>query len=156
MRHQYKATIDWKLSGPDFAKGQYSREHIWIFDGGFTIAASPSPTIVPVPWSNPANVDPEEAFVAAIASCHMLTFLWLASREGFTVVSYVDEAVGVMTKNERGALWVSSVVLSPQVVWNGGRIPTAEEIAALHHRAHEECFIANSVKTDIRVVPASI
>lgn len=151
MSHQYKAIIGWKLSGQDFVKGQYSREHTWTFDGGMIVAASPSPTIVPAPWSNAANVDPEEAFVAAIASCHMLTFLWLASRDGFTVASYVDEAVGVMTKNERGALWVSSVTLSPQMVWSGERIPTAEEIAALHHRSHAECFIANSVKTDVRV-----
>lgn len=155
MSHQYKAVIDWKLSGPDFEKGRYSREHIWTFDGGVTIAASASPAIVPAPWSSAANVDPEEAFVAAIASCHMLTFLWLASRDRFTVTSYVDEAVGVMTKNERGALWVSSVTLSPIMVWSGERVPTAEAIAALHHRAHEECFIANSVKTDIRVASLS-
>jgi len=151
MSHQYKAVIDWKLSGPDFVKGRYSREHTWTFDGGVTVAASPSPSVVPAPWSNAAHVDPEEAYVASIASCHMLTFLWLASRDGFTVASYVDEAVGVMTKNEQGALWISSVTLDPQLVWSGERLPTADEIAALHHRAHAECFIANSVKTDIRV-----
>jgi len=151
MSHQYKAVIDWKLSGPDFVKGRYSREHTWTFDGGVTVAASPSPSVVPAPWSNAAHVDPEEAYVASIASCHMLTFLWLVSRDGFTVASYVDEAVGVMTKNEQGALWISSVTLDPQLVWSGERLPTADEIAALHHRAHAECFIANSVKTDIRV-----
>jgi len=147
MSHQYKAVIDWKLSGPDFVKGRYSREHTWTFDGGVTVAASPSPSVVPAPWSNAAHVDPEEAYVASIASCHMLTFLWLASRDGFTVASYVDEAVGVMTKNKQGALWISSVTLDPQLVWSGERLPTADEIAALHHRAHAECFIANSVKT---------
>lgn len=151
MSHEYKATIDWKLNGPNFAKGQFSREHIWKFDGGITVAASASPAVVPAPWSNAANVDPEEAFVASIASCHMLTFVWFASRGGFTLTSYTDDAVGVMTKNERGAMWVSTVTLNPQLVWNGERVPTAEEIAALHHRAHEECFIANSVKTDVRV-----
>jgi organic hydroperoxide reductase OsmC/OhrA len=151
MSHQHKATISWKLSGPDFAKGRYSREHTWQFDGGLTVAASPSPSVVPAPWSNAAHVDPEEAFVAAIASCHMLTFLWLASRAGFTVASYTDEALGEMTKNERGALWVSTVTLHPRLVWSGDRVPATEEMAALHHKAHEECFIANSVKTEVRV-----
>ena len=151
MSHEYKARIDWKLNGPNFLKGQYAREHTWTFDGGVTVPASPAPSSVPAPWSNAANVDPEEAFVAAISSCHMLTFLWFASRGGFAVESYTDDAVGVMTKNERGALWVSMVTLNPQIAWTGERIPTADEIAALHHRAHEECYIANSVKTDIRV-----
>jgi len=151
MSHHYKAVIDWKLNGPDFLKGRYSREHTWTFDGGVTVAASSSPNVVPAPWSNAAHVDPEEAFVASIASCHMLVFLWLASRDGFTLASYLDEAVGVMTKNERGALWVSNVTLHPQLAWSGERIPTVEQIAALHHRAHEECFIANSVKTEVRV-----
>ena len=151
MSHQHKAIISWKLSGPDFVKGKFSREHTWTFDGGITVAASPSPTVVPAPWSNAAHVDPEEAFVASIASCHMLTFLWFASRGGFTLASYSDEAVGEMTKNERGALWVSTVTLNPQLVWSGERVPTADELAALHHKAHEECFIANSVKTEVRV-----
>ena len=151
---EHKAIISWKRNGPDFLKGQYSREHTWTFDGGVTFAASPSPTIVPAPWSNAANVDPEEAYVASISSCHMLTFLWLASRDGFTLVSYTDEAVGVMTKNERGALWVSMVTLNPQLGWSGELLPTADEVAALHHKAHEECFIANSVKTDVRVASA--
>ena len=155
MSHEYKATIEWKLNGPNFLKGQFSREHTWKFDGGITVAASASPSVVPSPWSKPANVDPEEAFVASIASCHMLTFVWFASRGGFTLTSYTDEAVGVMTKNERGAMWVSTVTLNPQLVWSGERVPTAEEIAALHHKAHEECFIANSVKTDVRVAGVS-
>ena len=151
MSHEYKATIDWKLSGANFLKCQFSREHTWTFDGGITVAASASPAVVPAPWSKPANVDPEEAFVASIASCHMLTFVWFASRGGFSLASYTDEAVGVMTKNERGAMWVSTVTLNPQLVWSGERVPTVEEITALHHKAHEECFIANSVKTDVRV-----
>src|SRR5260221_2608374 len=100
----------------DFLKGTYSREHTWIFDGGVVVPASPAPTSVPVPYSKASNVDPEEAYVASISSCHMLTFLFLASKRGFEVASYTDEAVGVMTKNERGALWISAVVLRPRIV----------------------------------------
>lgn len=150
---EHKATIQWKLSGPNFLKGQYSREHTWSFDGGVTVAASPSPSVVPAPWSNAANVDPEEAFVAAIASCHMLTFLWLASKDGFQIDSYVDEAVGVMTKNERGVPWVSQVTLHPKMIYSGEKQPTPADIDRLHHLAHEQCFIANSVKTEIVMVP---
>jgi len=115
------------------------------------VPASPAPSSVPPPYSNPANVDPEEAYVAAIASCHMLTFLYVAYREGFEVVSYEDDAVGTMTKNERGVLWVSSVVLAPRIEYGEERAPSAEQEAHLHHRAHEECYIANSVKTEITV-----
>jgi organic hydroperoxide reductase OsmC/OhrA len=149
MSH-HTATIRWQRTGPSFLKGQYSREHTWTFDGGITIAASPSPSVVP-PWSNPANVDPEEAFVAAIASCHMLTFLWLASKDGYEVDSYEDQAVGTMTKNDHGAAWVSRVVLRPKIAYSGDNRPNAEEIDRLHHLAHEQCFIANSVKTEIVV-----
>jgi len=148
---EHKATIRWAHSQGDFLKGTYSREHTWSFDGGVTVPASSSPSAVRVPYSNPANVDPEEAFVAAISSCHMLTFLYVASRKGFEVAGYEDEAVGVMTKNERGIPWVSSVVLKPRITYTGARIPSAEEIESLHHAAHDQCFIANSVKTDIRV-----
>src|SRR6476619_2174968 len=116
---EHKAIIDWKRTSPDFLKGKYSREHTWTFDGGVTVPASPSPSIVPVPYSNPANVDPEEAFVAAVSSCHMLTFLFLASRQGFQTDSYLDEAVGLMTKNEQGMLWVSSIKLTPIIVYSG-------------------------------------
>ena len=113
--------------------------------------ASPSPAVVPTPWSNPANVDPEEAFVASIASCHMLTFLHLASRQGFLVESYEDDAVGVMTKNERRVPWVSAVTLSPRIVYGGDTRPSHDDEARLHREAHEQCFIANSVKTQITV-----
>jgi organic hydroperoxide reductase OsmC/OhrA len=152
---EHVATISWKCNGPDFVKGKYSREHTWTFDGGITVSASPAPTSVPAPWSNAGNVDPEEAFVAAIASCHMLVFLWLASRQGFQADSYEDKAVGVMTKNERGVLWVSKVTLRPRIVWSGERIPNPSEIDPLHHEAHEQCFIANSVKTEIVVESSS-
>lgn len=151
MSHAYQANIRWNLTGPDFVKGKYSREHTWTFDGGVTVPASPSPHVVPTPWSNPANVDPEEAFVAAIASCHMLTFLWLASKEGFVAESYDDEAAGVMTRNERGVPWVSTVTLRPRITWSGAKLPTPTDLENLHHRAHEGCFIANSIKTAVTV-----
>jgi organic hydroperoxide reductase OsmC/OhrA len=146
----HRATIEWKNTAPhaDFSKGKYSREHVWTFDGGASVAASPSPSVVPAPWSNPANVDPEEAYVASIASCHMLTFLWVASKRGFVVARYRDEAVGIMTKNARGKPWVSKVTLAPRITW-AEAVPTAEELASLHHAAHDDCFIANSVATEI-------
>ena len=150
MSHHF-AIIDWKRSGPDFLKGRYTREHTWTFDGGLTVPASPSPSVVPAPWSNPANVDPEEAFVASISSCHMLTWLFLASRAGFEVESYHDAAVGVMTKNENGVPWVSAVTLNPIIVFAGDKRPDAAEDARLHHLAHEQCFIANSIKTTVTV-----
>jgi organic hydroperoxide reductase OsmC/OhrA len=153
--HKYQATIHWELKGPSFATGQYSREHTWTFDGGVTVPASPSPAVVKAPWSNPANVDPEEAFVAAIASCHMLTFLWLASKEGFQCDNYHDEAVGTMAKNSQGKMWVNKITLQPAIAWGGDKIPTDAELASLHHRAHEECFIANSVLTEVVVGAAA-
>src|SRR5438105_2671007 len=139
---EHKAIVAWQNAGPDFLKGRYSREHSWTFDGGAVVPASPSPTVVPAPWSNPANVDPEEAYVASIASCHMLTFLFVASRQGFQIDAYRDEAVGHMTKGANGVPWVSAVTLTPQIAY-AGRKPTPEEEAHLHHLAHEQCFIAN-------------
>lgn len=150
---EHTASLRWIRSGADFLRGQFSREHTWTFDGGVTVAASASPSVVPAPWSSPAAVDPEEAFVASIASCHLLTFVWLASRAGFVVESYEDAAVGMLTKNERGVPWISAVTLRPRITW-GERQPTAEELAKLHHQAHEQCFIANSVKTEITVAEA--
>lgn len=153
---EHKATIHWTRTSPDFLKGKYSREHTWSFDGGVTVPASPSPSVVPAPWSNPAHVDPEEAFVAAISSCHMLTYLYVASQQGFQVDSYDDEAVGVMTKNEKGVPWVSAVTLHPRIVYSGEKLPTPADEKRLHHLAHEQCFIANSVKTEVRVGPSPI
>jgi organic hydroperoxide reductase OsmC/OhrA len=150
---EHKAIISWKRNGPNFAKGQYSREHTWTFDGGVTVPASASPSVVPAPWSSPAGVDPEEAFVAAISSCHMLTFVWLASRQGFEVESYQDEAVGTMTKNEQGVSWVSAVTLQPMIVYGGAKRPTPAEEERLQHEAHEQCFIAQSVRTVVTVSP---
>lgn len=148
---EYKATIKWKCSSPDFLKGRYSREHTWSFDGGMTVPASASPGVVPLPFSNAANVDPEEAFVASIASCHMLTYLYVAGRQGFQVESYEDEAVGVMSKNEKGVPWVSKVTLSPRIDYGGAKMPTPADEENLHHLAHEQCFIANSIKTEVVV-----
>lgn len=147
----HNARISWERGSGEFLKGQYSREHTWTFDGGASIAASASPSVVPAPYSNPALVDPEEAFVASIASCHMLTFLYLASRAGFTVEGYRDEAVGTMTRTEKGVPWVSSVALRPAIRYGGNRKPTREEEDQLHHAAHEQCFIANSVRTAIEI-----
>ena len=147
----YKATIKWQRTGPDFLMGKYSREHTWTFDGGVTVPASASPSVVPAPWSNPAGVDPEEAFVASISSCHMLTFLHLASKAGFQIDSYTDEAVGQVTKNEKGVPWVCSVKLNPRIVYGGEKLPTPADEDRLHHQSHEQCFIANSVKTEIMV-----
>ena len=149
----HRATITWqgRATPADFVKGKYSREHAWAFDGGITVAASSSPSVVPAPWSNAGFVDPEEAYVASIASCHMLAFLYVAAKAGFAVASYRDEAIGVMTKNERGVPWVSKVTLAPVIALGGDKQPTAAELAALHHAAHDACFIANSVKTEILI-----
>jgi organic hydroperoxide reductase OsmC/OhrA len=149
---EHKASLKWRLAeGADFLKGRYSREHSWTFDGGASVPASSSPSTVPLPWSNPAHVDPEEAFVASLASCHMLTFLFLASRKGFAVQSYEDEAIGTLSKGDGGVMWVSTVVLRPHIGYGGDRKPTPEESEKLHHEAHEQCFIANSVKTEVTV-----
>src|ERR1700712_1105009 len=148
---EYKATIKWQQTSPDFLNGKYSREHTWTFDGGVTVPASSSPSVVSVPYSNPANVDPEEAFVASISSCHMLTFLYVASKQGFQIDSYEDEAVGLLTKNEKGAPWVSLVTLHPKILYGGDKSPAPADEKQLHHLAHEHCFIANSIKTEVLV-----
>jgi organic hydroperoxide reductase OsmC/OhrA len=148
---EHKAIIRWQRTSPEFLKGKYSREHTWSFDGGLTVPASPSPTVVPAPWSNPAHVDPEEAFVASVSSCHMLTFLFVAARQGFQVDRYDDEAVGVMTRNDKGVFWLSLVTLHPQIAYSGDTLPTPADEERLHHLAHEQCFIANSIKTEVVV-----
>jgi organic hydroperoxide reductase OsmC/OhrA len=147
----HKATIRWNRTSPDFLKGRYSREHTWTFDGGITVAASPAPSSVPAPYSNPANVDPEEAFVASVSSCHMLTFLYLAAKAGFEIKSYEDEAIGLMTKNEKGVPWVSTITLHPRISWGDARRPTPDEEERLHHAAHEQCYVANSIKSAVNV-----
>ena len=147
----YTATIRWNRAGDgDFTKGQYSRAHEWAFDGGATVHASASPHIVPAPWSDAGGVDPEEAFVAALSSCHMLFFIDFARRDGWTVDSYHDEAEGLMEKRSDGKVAITRVTLRPQVIWHGAP-PDEEDIDDLHHRAHEACFIANSVTTEVTV-----
>jgi organic hydroperoxide reductase OsmC/OhrA len=147
----YTATIRWSRNGAEgFTKGQYSRAHEWAFDGGLTVPAGPSPHIVPDPWGNPEGVDPEEAFVASLASCHMLFFVDFARRGGFVVDEYVDNAEGVLDKREDGKMWMSKVTLRPRVTWGDGA-PNEAAVADLHHRAHEACFIANSVKTEVTI-----
>ena len=148
----YTATVRWTRDpSTDFAKGQYSRAHEWAFDGGAVVPASPSPHVVPAPWSDQAGVDPEEAFVASLASCHMLFFIDFARRDGWVVDGYVDEAAGVLEKRGDGKMWMSRVTLRPRINWGGDRQPDEAAIADLHHRAHEACFIANSVTTEVVV-----
>ncbi|HEY5458290.1 MAG TPA: OsmC family protein [Sphingomicrobium sp.] len=147
------ATIRWFASpGEDFAKGQYSRAHSWNFDGLANVAASASPHIVPMPWANPNAVDPEEAFVASAASCHMLFFLDFARRAGVIVTSYDDEAEGEMEKGDDGKTRITRITLRPRIVY-GDVAPTDEMLADLHHKAHEACFIANSITSEIVIEP---
>jgi organic hydroperoxide reductase OsmC/OhrA len=151
MAHQYRATVQWKRDGSAFTDQRYSRGHSWSFDGGITVPASSSPLSVRLPYSVAEAVDPEEAFVAALASCHMLTFLYVAAKQGFVVDEYADDAVGEMSKNERGKMWVSKVILAPAITFTGEKRPSSEQLDELHHLAHEECYIANSVKSEVTV-----
>jgi len=148
---EHKAIIDWKRTSEEFLKGKYSREHTWTFDGGLVVPASPAPSVVPVPYSNPAHVDPEEAYVASVSSCHMMTYLHVASKQGFQIDSYYDEAVGTMGKNEKGIPWVAAIMLNPKIAYSGAKLPTPADEEKLHHLAHEYCFIANSIKTAVTV-----
>lgn len=148
--HLYRASVRWRHTSGDFVGNTYDRAHEWAFDGGIVVPASPSPSIVPLPYSHEDAIDPEEAFVAAIASCHMLTFLGIAAKRRVAIASYEDEAVGEMTPNAEGRLWVSRVTLNPRLAYPGTP-PSEEELARLHHLAHRACFIANSVRTEIVV-----
>ena len=151
MSHEYKATVRWARAGAAFTDQKYSRAHVWAFDGGVEVPASSSPLSVRLPYSREDAVDPEEAFVAALSSCHMLFFLTFAAKAGFVVDSYEDRACGIMEKNSQGKLFVAKVTLDPQIAFSGARRPSPDEIAKLHHRSHEECFIANSVKSEVVV-----
>jgi len=152
---EHLATIRWKRGDSPFAGGKFSRAHSWSFDGGAMVDAAASPGIVPAVYNNQAGVDPEEALVASISSCHMLTFLHFAAKQGFIVESYEDNAVGTLAKNDKGAFWVNAVTLRPRIVFGGEKQPTAEDLDQLHHNAHEQCFIANSVKSEIKVEPVN-
>ena len=147
---QYTAVITWERNGAAFTDNRYSRGHRWTFDGGIEVPASASPQVVPLPLSVGAAIDPEEAFVAALASCHMLWFLSIAAKQGFLVESYRDEAIGVMARNADGRLAMTQVTLRPAVVFARDKRPSAAQHEAMHHEAHRECFIASSVKTDVR------
>lgn len=150
----YSATVRWDRDVQrDFARGRYNRAHEWAFDGGAVVKASASPDNVPKGTADEAGVDPEEAFVAALASCHMLFFVDYARRAGFIVDSYVDEATGTMEKTEEGRIAVTKVTLRPRTEFSGEQKPTAGEVVQLHHRAHEDCFIANSVTTKVTIEP---
>jgi organic hydroperoxide reductase OsmC/OhrA len=147
---EHKATVRWHRNGAVFTDNRYSRGHAWFFDGGIEVPASASPHNVRAPFSVAEAVDPEEAFVVALSSCHMLWFLSIAAKRGFLIESYEDEAVGVMAKNSEGKLAMTKVELRPKVKFGGEKLPHREDIEAMHHEAHEECFIANSVKSDVQ------
>ena len=149
----YHATISWQRGSAPFTDNKYSRAHTWTFDGGIEVPASSSPSVVKVPYSNAQAVDPEEAFVASLSSCHMLWFLSIAAQRGFCVDRYLDAASGVMSRNAAGKLAMTRVTLRPDVAFAGERLPTREEIVAMHHAAHDECFIANSVTTEVACEP---
>jgi organic hydroperoxide reductase OsmC/OhrA len=151
VAHEYRASLKWTRGGATFTDQRYSRGHTWSFDGGIVVPASSSPLSVRLPYSVAEAVDPEEAFVAALASCHLLTFLYIAAKQGYVIDSYADDAVGEMTKNERGKMWVSKVILRPAITFTGAKRPSPEQFDELHHLAHEECFIANSVKSEVIV-----
>jgi len=151
--HAYNAKVTWNRDGAVFTDNKYSRGHEWSFDGGINVPASSSPLTVRPPLSVVEAVDPEEALVASSSSCHMLYFLYFAAKKGFVVDSYVDNAVGLMTKNERGKMTISKIILRPQIIYAGQNIPSDAELEELHHKAHEECIIANSIKSDIVIEP---
>ena len=136
-----------------FTDNRYSRGHRWQFDGGVEVPASSSPHVVPEPMSVAAAVDPEEAFVASVSSCHMLWFLSIAAKRKLVIDSYRDDAVGIMGRNSDGKIVVATVKLRPRVSFSGARVPAREEIDALHHEAHEACYIANSITTEVRCEP---
>jgi len=150
---EHTATVIWERGDAPFLDKKYSREHHWRFDGGADVLASAAPTSVRPPMSNPAGVDPEEALVAALSSCHMLFFLSLAAKEGFLVDRYEDAASGVLARLPSGKTAMTKVTLRPRVRFGGAKQPTTEAMERLHHESHELCYIANSVTTEVRVEP---
>ena len=147
----YSVIVKWRRNGEDFLANKYSRAHTWEFDCGIEVPASASPHIAPLPWSREENVDPEEAFVAALSSCHMLFFLSIAVELGIEVESYVDNAVGQMGKNKAGKIAMTRVTLNPQIEYSDHAIPDRATVDSIHHQAHEQCFLANSVNTKIDI-----
>jgi organic hydroperoxide reductase OsmC/OhrA len=149
---EYTASVHWQRQGQPFTDNRYSRRHVWHFDGGASVPASSSPSVVRLPMSDPAGVDPEEAFIASLSSCHMLWFLDLARQAGWVVDDYRDDAVGSMSRNAAGRLAMTTVTLRPAVAF-AGPAPDRAALDKLHHDAHDACFIANSVTTDVRCEP---
>ncbi len=150
---EYTATVEWQRGEQNFLDDCYSRRHTLRFDGGAELAGSSSPSVVRLPMSDASAVDPEEMLVASLSSCHMLWFLSIAAARKFCVDSYVDDASGVMARNAEGKMAMTVVTLKPLVVFSGDHQPSVEQVHALHHKAHAECFIANSVKTEVRCEP---
>ncbi|MFQ5983223.1 MAG: OsmC family protein [Woeseiaceae bacterium] len=150
---EYTVTVRWQRDGQDFLDDNYSRGHTWEFDGGLRVPASASPEIVALPKSVAENVDPEEAFVASLSSCHMLFFLAIAAKQGYVIDSYVDNASGEMARNDRGKLAMTRVVLRPAVEFSGGTQPSAERVREIHELSHEQCFIASSVRSEVITEP---
>ncbi|XAW88333.1 OsmC family protein [Vibrio sp. CDRSL-10 TSBA] len=147
---QHTATVTWQRQADEiFSDNKYSRGHEWQFDGGAKVGASASPDVVPLPYSVAANVDPEEAMIAALSSCHMLVFLSIAAKKRFVVELYQDNAVGTLEKNEQGREALTKVVLRPKIVFSGQSQPSIAMLEKMHHQSHENCFIANSVKTEV-------
>ena len=153
---EYSALVEWTRDGAVFTDNRYSRRHVWRFDGGAEVRGSSSPHSVPVPLSDPAAVDPEEAFVASLSSCHMLWFLSIAAKRGFVVDRYYDDAVGTVARNDQGKLAVTIVTLHPAVTFSGAHAPAWSDVIAMHHEAHEVCYIANSVTADVRCEPVDV
>jgi len=150
---QYTTTISWIRGTQPFIDNRYSRAHVWQFDGGIEVPASSSPSVVPLPLSRADAIDPEEAFVASLSSCHMLWFLSIAAKKKYVVNSYEDQAIGILGKNAEGKFAMTRVILRPLVVFNGPDRPSPEQLAALHHEAHEECYLASSVLTEVVCEP---
>ena len=148
---QFEASVAWRRGGQPFVDQRYSRAHEWRFDGALSVPASSSPLSVPAPMSDPAALDPEEALVAAASSCHMLFFLSIAARRGFVVDDYRDRAVGTLAAGADGKLALTRIALRPEIAFSGARRPDAAELAAIHHAAHDKCYIASSLKGDVVV-----
>ena len=149
---QFDARISWQRAGQPVLDGRYSRAHAWHFDGGLSVPASSSPLSVPLPMSDPAAVDPEEALVAAASSCHMLFFLSIAAQQGFVVERYDDAACGLLGPDQQGRMAMLRIELRPDIAFAGARQPDAPALAAIHHLAHERCYIANSLKAEIVIL----
>ena len=152
MSH-YAAETLWERKDANFLDNRYSRRHLLRFDGGLEVPGSSSPSVVPLPMSDASALDPEEAFVSSLSSCHMLWFLTMAVKRKFCVDRYFDAATGVMEKNAEGKVAMTVVTLHPEVTFSGEKLPTRAELDKMHHDAHEACFIASSVKTDVRCEP---